>query len=334
MSRVQEALAKVSQGYNLTQEEAAAAMEEIMTGQATNAQIAALIMGLGMKGETAEEIAGCALVMREKATPVLTRHPHVVDTCGTGGDGAMTFNISTTVAFVLAGAGIPVAKHGNRSVSSRSGSADVLEALGVNLAISPEQVGASLDQLGIGFLFAPALHGAMKYAAGPRKELGIRTIFNILGPLTYPAKAQGQVLGVFNPVLTETMAEVLLRMGTREAFVLHGYQGLDEISLSGPSKVTRLHEGRLETFALNPEEYGLLKVDNSALVGGSAEQNAAITLKILQGEQGPHRDVVLINAALGIMAGQGAEDIREGLTLAAKSIDSGAALAKLEELIA
>lgn len=334
MSRVQQTLEKLSRAHNLTQEEAGAAMEEIMTGQATNSQIAAFIMGLRMKGETAEEIAGCALVMRDKATPIITRHQHVVDTCGTGGDCAMTFNISTTVAFVLAGAGIPVAKHGNRSVSSKSGSADVLEALGVNLEISAKQVGNSLDELGIGFLFAPALHGAMKYAAAPRKELGIRTIFNILGPLTNPAKAQGQVLGVFDPQLTEIMAQVLLRMGTKEAFVLHGHQGLDEISLSGPSKVTRLHNGSLETFSLNPEDYGLQRVDNSALVGGTAEHNATITLKVLQGQLGPARDVVLINAALGIMSGNGAEDIREGLEMAARSIDSGAALGKLEELIA
>lgn len=333
MSRVKEAISKVIAGENLAMAEASGAMDEIMSGQATDAQIAAFITALRMKGETPEEIAGCAQVMREKATPIHTRHPLVVDTCGTGGDGAQTFNISTTVAFVLAGAGLPVAKHGNRSVSSRSGSADVLEALGVNLNLTPEQVGRCLDEIGIGFLFAPALHGAMKYAAGPRKELGIRTIFNILGPLTNPAKAQVQVLGVFNPNLTETLAQVLARLGTRHAYVVHGDQGLDEVALSGPSKVTQTISGDVRTFYVDPVEYGLHKAQTAALAGGTAEDNARITRQVLQGTKGPCRDVVLINAALGLMAGNRAETIEEGLDLAAKSIDSGAALEKLEELV-
>ncbi len=333
MSRVKEAISKVIAGENLSQAEASGAMDEIMSGQATDAQIAAFITALRMKGETPEEIAGCAQVMRDKATPIHTRHPLVVDTCGTGGDGAQTFNISTTVAFVLAGAGLPVAKHGNRSVSSRSGSADVLEALGVKLSLNPEQVGRCLDEIGIGFLFAPALHGAMKYAAGPRKELGIRTIFNILGPLTNPAKAQVQVLGVFDPNLTETLAQVLARLGTRQAYVVHGDQGLDEVALSGPSKVTQTVCGDVRTFYVDPVEYGLHKAQTAALAGGSAEDNARITKQVLQGAKGPCRDVVLINAALGLMAGNRAGNIEEGLDLAAKSIDSGAALGKLEELV-
>ncbi len=333
MSRVKEAISKAIAGENLSQAEASGAMDEIMSGQATDAQIAAFITALRMKGETPEEIAGCAQVMRDKATPIHTRHPLVVDTCGTGGDGAQTFNISTTVAFVLAGAGLPVAKHGNRSVSSRSGSADVLEALGVKLSLNPEQVGRCLDEIGIGFLFAPALHGAMKYAAAPRKELGIRTIFNILGPLTNPAKAQVQVLGVFDPNLTETLAQVLARLGTRQAYVVHGDQGLDEVALSGPSKVTQTVSGDVRTFYVDPVEYGLHKAQTAALAGGSAEDNARITKQVLQGAKGPCRDVVLINAALGLMAGNRAESIEEGLDLAAKSIDSGAALGKLEELV-
>lgn len=333
MSRVKQAVSKVVAGENLSHLEAFEAMKEIMEGRATDAQIAAFITALRMKGETVEEIAGCAQAMREKATPIQTAHPVVIDTCGTGGDGAKTFNISTTVAFVLAGAGLPVAKHGNRAVSSSSGSADVLEALGVNLNITPEAVGRCIDEIGIGFLFAQALHGAMKYAAGPRKELGVRTIFNILGPLTNPAKAQVQILGVFHADLTEPIAEVLARLGARNAFVVHGDQGLDEVSLSGPSKITRTNGERVETFYLDPAEYGLVKADTAALVGGSAEENARITRDVLQGKQGPHRDVVLINAALGLMAGGLVDSVAAGIAEAARSIDSGAALDKLNELI-
>ncbi len=333
MSRVQEAITKVILGVDLSQAEASGVMEEIMSGQATDAQIAAFITGLRMKGETPAEIAGCAQVMRAKATPISTKHTNLIETVGTGGDGAQTFNISTTVAFVLAGAGLAVAKHGNRSVSSRSGSADVLEALGVNLGINAEQVGQCLDEIGIGFLFAPALHGAMKYAAGPRKELGIRTIFNVLGPLTNPANAQTQVLGVFSQELTETLAEVLARLGTKQAFVVHGHQGVDEVVLSGPSKITQVKDGAIETFYLEPAEYGLAKAELTALVGGDAGANAQLTREILQGAAGPRRDVVLINAALGLVAGNLASDIKEGIVLAAHSIDSGAALGKLEALI-
>jgi anthranilate phosphoribosyltransferase len=333
MSRVKEAIAKIITGENLSMAEASGAMQEIFSGQATDSQIAAFITGLRMKGETPEEIAGCAQIMREKATPIRTRHEFVIDTCGTGGDGAQTFNISTTVALVLAGAGLPVAKHGNRSVSSRSGSADVLEALGVNLSLNPEQVGCCLDEIGLAFLFAPALHGAMKYAAGPRKELGIRTIFNILGPLTNPAQAQAQVVGVFDPLLTETMAQVLAKLGTQQAFVVHGAQGLDEVALCGPSKVSRMTAGEIDTFYLDPVEYGLHRADNKALVGGSAKENAQITTQVLQGVRGACRDVVLVNAALGFIAGNRAEEIAEGIELAAKCIDSGAAFAKLEQLV-
>jgi len=327
------AISKIVEQEHLTEEEARQAMEAIMSGQATDAQIAAFITGLRMKGETVEEIAGCARVMREKATTINTRHPLVIDTCGTGGDGTQTFNISTTTAFVLAGAGLPVAKHGNRSVSSKSGSADVLEASGVNLNLGPEAVSRCLDEIGIGFLFAPALHGAMKYAIGPRREIGVRTIFNILGPLTNPAGAQAQVLGVYHPKLTEVLAGVLARLGVKKAFVIHGHGGMDEASLSGPTVVTAVENGEIRTFEVNPQDLGLETASLSALVGGAAEENARITRDILQGRKGPRRDVVLLNAALGLVAGNKAEDFKEGIDLAARSIDSGAALAKLEQLI-
>ncbi|MHB8171335.1 MAG: anthranilate phosphoribosyltransferase [Thermincolia bacterium] len=330
---IREAIAKIIEQENLTEEEARGAMEVIMSGQATDAQIAAFITGLRMKGETVAEIAGCARVMRDKATRIYTKHPLIIDTCGTGGDGAHTFNISTTTAFVLAGAGLPVAKHGNRSVSSKSGSADVLEALGVDLNLNPDAVSQCLDEIGIGFLFAPALHGAMKYAIGPRREIGVRTIFNILGPLTNPAGAQAQVIGVYNPALTEVLAGVLARLGVKKAFVIHGHGGLDEASLSGPTRVSGVEHGEVKTFQVDPRDLGLEMAPISALVGGTAEENAVITREILQGDKGPRRDVVLLNAALGLVAGEKAEDIKEGIAIAARSIDSGSAMAKLEQLI-
>ncbi len=330
---LKEVINKVVNGQNLSEEEAVCLMEEIMGGRATDAQIASVITALRIKGETVEEITGFARVMRAKATPVPTVRPLLLDTCGTGGDGSNTFNISTTVAFVIAGAGIPVAKHGNRSVSSMSGSADVLEALGVNLSIPPKHVGTCIDKIGIGFLFAPALHGAMKYAIGPRREIGIRTVFNILGPLTNPAGAQAQVLGVYDGTLTRVMANVLAKLGTKSAFVVHGAGGMDEVSLSGPATVSEVKDGNVITYELDPADYGFARADNSALIGGDAKVNARITRNVLGGAPGVHRDVVIMNAALGLVASGMCQDIREGARLATQSIDSGAALNKLEGLV-
>ncbi len=329
---IKNAIDRVVGGQNLSEAEAVALMEEVMSGKATDAQIAALITALRIKGETVAEITGFARVMRNKATPVRTGHPFVVDTCGTGGDGSHTFNISTTVAFVTAGAGIPVAKHGNRSVSSRSGSADVLEALGININLTPEQAGDCIDKAGIGFLFAPALHGAMKYAIGPRREIGIRTVFNILGPLTNPAGAQVQILGVYDPSLTEVMAGVLANLGTRTAFVVHGAGGLDEISTIGPSRVSEVRNGEVVTYSLDPKEYGINYASIEDLKGGTAEDNAAITLRILSGETGPGRDIVLLNSAVALLAAGAVPSITEGIQQAALVIDSGAAIRKLNEL--
>ncbi len=329
---IKNAINKVVGGQHLSEEEAVALMDDIMSGRATDAQIASFITALRIKGETVEEITGFARVMRQKATPVKTGHPLLLDTCGTGGDGSHTFNISTTVAFVVAAAGVPVAKHGNRSVSSKSGSADVLEALGININLTPDQVGECIDGVGIGFLFAPALHGAMKYAIGPRREIGIRTVFNILGPLTNPAGAQCQILGVYDPNLTEVMAGVLANLGTRSAFVVHGAGGLDEVSISGPTKISEVRNGKVVTYYLDPLKHGLTYAEAGELKGGAAEDNAAITRNILEGEKGPRRDIVLLNAAVALMAAGKVSTVDEGLKKAASVIDSGAAAAKLNQL--
>lgn len=326
-------LYKVARGENLSESEAAGAMELIMEGGATPAQIAGLLTALKLKGETIDEITGFARVMRSKATPVTSSHPLLVDTCGTGGDGANTFNISTITALVLAGAGVKVAKHGNRSVSSRCGSADVLEALGVNLALEPGEVAECLDQVGIAFLYAPALHGAMKHAASPRRELGFRTVFNILGPLTNPAGARAQVLGVYSASLVRVMAEVLLRLGAERAFVVHSSGGLDEMSPVGPAAVCEIRNGQIYEYVFDPAGYGFANVGVEELSGGSPAENAVIARNILAGEPGPRRDAVLMNAALGIMAAGAAGDFTTGLELAARSIDNGLAQTKLEELI-
>jgi len=330
---LREAIDKVVTGKHLTEEEAHNLMEEIMSGRATDAQIAALITAMRIKGETVDEITGFARVMRQKATRVPTAAPLLLDTCGTGGDGAHTFNISTTVAFVVAGAGVPVAKHGNRSVSSKSGSADVLEALGVNLELTPEQVGMCIDNVGIGFLFAPALHGAMKYAIGPRREIGIRTVFNILGPLTNPAGAQAQILGVYDPNLTEVMAGVLAKLGVQSAFVVHGDGGLDEVSLSGPAKISEVKNGAVHTYYLDPAEHGFARIPASELRGGDAADNAEITRSILQGAPGPQREIVVINSALALMAAGKVGNVGEGIILAQNVITQGLAHDKLTELI-
>lgn len=332
---MQAALARLMSGQSLSEGEAEAAMTQIMHGQATPAQIGAFLTALRIKGETVEEITGCARAMRYSARQVRPRRQRqLVDTCGTGGDGAATFNISTTAAFVVAGAGLPVAKHGNRSVSSRSGSADVIEALGVRLDLTPEQVAACIDEVGLGFLFAPQLHPAMKHAIGPRRELGVRTVFNLLGPLTNPAGAQAQLLGVYDPALTEPIAGVLKALGCRAAFVVHGTGGLDELTSCGPNRVSALRDGRIETYTLDPAELGFAPADVQALRGGDAAHNAAITRNILNGTlQGPARDTVVLNAAAALVVGGRATSLEEGMQLAQESINSGAAQRVLAHLI-
>jgi anthranilate phosphoribosyltransferase len=330
---IREAIAKLVRRENLSPGEAEAVMQEIMLGEATPSQISAFLTALRMKGETAEEIAGCARAMRAHATKVASKQSPLMDTCGTGGDGLSTFNISTVVAFVIAGAGVAVAKHGNRSVSSRCGSADVLETLGVRIELGPEEIARCIDEVGIGFLFAPRLHPAMKYAATPRREVGIRTIFNLLGPLTNPASASIQLLGVYDLGLTETMAEVLHLLGTHCALVVHGADGLDELSTTGINKVAQLRDGKIATYYVDPCQLGLPLAELAHLKGGLPEENASIVMALLQGEKGARRDIVLLNAAAGLLAAGKAADFQEGLSLAAESIDSGRALNKLEQLI-
>ena len=326
---------KVVSNQNLTRQEAALAMDTIMRGEATPSQIAAFITALRMKGETIDEITGCAEKMREHAINISPQQKNLVDTCGTGGDVSGTFNISTISAFVAAGAGVPIAKHGNRSVSSKCGSADVLEALGVKIDIEPKKVEECISKVGIGFIFAPIFHQAMKFAMPSRRETGIRTVFNILGPLTNPAKASAQVLGVFNPDLTEVMANVLKNLGTKEAFVVHGMDGLDEISLSDKTRVSHLKNGKVKTYFIEPKDVGLKKAKKEDILGGSINDNLKITYQILKGEEkGPKRDIVLFNAAAAIMVAGLVKDLKEGFKLAAESVDSGAAYKKLEELIA
>jgi anthranilate phosphoribosyltransferase len=330
---IQDAIALVTRRVDLTREQAAEAMCCLMSGTATPAQMGGLLIGLRMKGETVEEITGFAETMRRFATKVPTARRPLVDTCGTGGDHSGTFNISTTAAFVVAGAGIGVAKHGNRSATSRCGSADVLEALGVSLDLPPERVGQCIDEVGIGFLFARNLHGAMKHVAPVRAELRTRTMFNLLGPLANPAGADGQVMGVFDPALVEPIAGVLQCLGVRHAYVVSSRDGMDEISLSGPTMVAEALDGRVSMFEIVPEEFGFSPAPPEAIRGGEAEENARILRRILDGERGPCRDIVVLNAAPAIVAGRGARDIEEGLRAAEASLDSGRALAKLEALI-
>lgn len=329
---IREAIQKVIEGNSLTEAEMVETMNEIMEGETTDAQIACFLTALRLKGETIEEITGAARVMRAKATSVPTKQPLVVDTCSTGGTGLHSFNISTTSAFVAAGAGVPVAKHGNRGVTRLSGSANVLMALGVNIEISPEHVGQCVDEVGIGFLFAPMLHGAMKYAIGPRREIGIRTIFNALGPLTNPAGAQAQVLGVYASELTKLHANVLNNLGTQHAFVVHGNDGLDEITTTTTTRVSELMNGTVKTYTLDPTTLGIPKTEPESLLGSTPEENAEITTNIFKGEKGAKRDIVLLNAAAAIVAGGKADNLENGLELAANSIDSGSALEKLEGL--
>ncbi len=344
---IKDIIARLVDKINLSEKEAAASMDEIMSGKATPAQIAAFITALRMKGETVEEITGCARIMQKKATHLkinkdiidLDRDEinvdleTVVDTCGTGGDGTNTFNISTTTAFVVSGGGCLVAKHGNRSVSSLCGSADVVQALGINLDISPEKVKECIEKIGIGFLYAPLFHSAMKYALGPRREIGIRTIFNILGPLTNPAKANVQVLGVYKPELTEVLANVLKNLGAKNAFVVYGEGSFDEITITGRTRISQLKNGEIKTYYIQPEDFGLRRRKVEEIKGGSVEENKEIILNILKGEKGAKRDIVLLNSSAVFISAERAKDFPEGIRLAEESIDSKRALKKLEDLI-
>lgn len=330
---IRDAIRSAVEGRDLTQAEAVAAMTEIMEGEATPAQVASFITAMRMKGETVEEIAGFVKVMRQKAVRITPRSKDFIDTCGTGGDRLETFNISTTAAFVAAGAGVKVAKHGNRAASSQCGSADVLEALGANLSLDAGQIAACIDTVGIGFMFAPMMHPAMKHAVGPRKEIGIRTVFNILGPMTNPAGAKRQVIGVFSPDLTEPMAQVLMSLGTERAMVFHGIDGLDELSTIGPSRVSEISGGEVRTYTMTPESAGLPAAraeDLRAGVGGVLD-NVRAMLSVLDGEKGPKRDIVLLNAAAALMVAGRCGTLAEGIEAAAKSIDSGAAMSALEQ---
>jgi anthranilate phosphoribosyltransferase len=331
---IQQALAQLLDGRDLTRDEARTVMGSIMSGEATPAQIAGFLIALRAKGETADEIAGCAEAMREHALPVRPQRADLVDTAGTGGDGAKTINISTAAALVAAAAGAGVAKHGNRAVSSASGSADVLEALGFELELPPERVAASIDELGFGFLFAPTHHPAMRYAAPVRRELAARTVFNVLGPLTNPAGARAQVVGVYAPELVRTIAEVLAQLGASRAFVVHGAGGIDELSPAGPNFVCEVVGGSVRARNIDPLELGVARCDPSELRGGSPEENAAAIRAVFTGQNGGRRSAILLNAAGAIAAGGHAEDLREGLELARQAVDSGAAAARLDELIA
>jgi anthranilate phosphoribosyltransferase len=331
---IKDAIAKLADRSSLTEQEAESVMLEIIDGGATPAQIAAYLMGLRLKGETVEEIAGSVRAMRAKAVRIAVGDPLVVDTCGTGGDGAQTFNISTATALVVAGAGLTVAKHGNRSVSSKSGSADVLLALGVKIDASTERVADCINEVGIGFLFAPLYHGAMKHCAGPRQDMGIRTMLNLLGPLTNPAGATIQVLGVYESRLAALLGNVLMHLGSQHCFVVHGMDGLDEITLTGKTQISEAKGGILSNYLLDPEEFGLTRVSAKQLAGGTPQENAAITRDMLQGRKGPKRDIVCLNAAPALVAGRKASNLQEGFILAGQAIDSGAAAEKLDRLIA
>ncbi|MEK6324570.1 MAG: anthranilate phosphoribosyltransferase [Acidobacteriota bacterium] len=341
---ITDALKKVVDRTDLTSEEAEAVLEQIMTGQCTDPQIASLLTALRMKGETVEELAGFARVMRRKAARVRphttvsaeiagTEREALIDTCGTGGDVSGTFNVSTAAAFVVAGAGVRVAKHGNRSVSSQCGSADVVEALGVRIELQPDRIARSIDEVGIGFLHAPLLHDAMKYVALARRQMGIRTIFNMLGPLTNPAGANTQVVGVYAAHLTELLARVLGELGSSRALVVHGSDGLDEITITGESKITELRNGESSTYYVTPEDFGLARANLAEIQGGDARQNSEIIIQVLRGERGPKRDIVLLNAAAAFVASSKVSDLKEGVIVAAESIDNERALNKLKQLI-
>jgi anthranilate phosphoribosyltransferase len=341
---IHDALDKIVAGHDLSRAEAEAAMEEILAGRTSTEQIAALMIGLRMKGESVDEIAGFATAMRRRATPIFPAgraalgSAPIIDTCGTGGDGLGTFNISTATAFVVAGAGVRVAKHGNRSSGSRVGSADVLEALGVNIHIPAARVARSIEEIGIGFLYAPAMHAATRHAIPARRELRMRTIFNLLGPLTNPAGASAQIVGVYDAKLTTLMAEVLDELGTERAFVVHGMDGLDELSISGESSVAELRDRTVRSYRVTPEDFALARAPVESILGSDAAHNAQIIRRVLGGpgrehEHGAHRDIVLMNASAALVASGRAKEFLEGVRMAAESIDSGSARKKLEELI-
>ena len=327
-------IARLVERQDLTEEEARSAMSVIMSGGATPAQIAGFLVALRMKGETVDEITGCAKAMREAATPVEAGDLDVVDTCGTGGTRKGTFNVSTAAALVAAGAGVPIAKHGNRGMSSSIGSADVLQALGVNVEAEPAVVARCIRGAGIGFLFAPVLHKAMKHAIGPRRELGVRTVFNVLGPLTNPAGARRQLLGVFSEALVETIAGVLARLGATRAMVVHSADGMDEISICDETLVAEVGMGRIATRRIGPEDVGLPRAPVQALLVKDVAESAAAVRAVLDGEQGPRRDMVLLNAAAAVYVGGKADTLRGGLHAAAGSVDSGRAKHVLERLAA
>jgi anthranilate phosphoribosyltransferase len=330
------ALEKLANNVSLTEDEMAQVMDEVMSGKTSTTQIASLLTALRIKGETVDELTGAAKIMRSKVKPISVLAPSdsfLLDTCGTGGDGKSTFNISTVAAFVISGAGVKVAKHGNRSVTSQCGSADLMEALGVNIEIPVKKIEESINTVNMGFLYAPLFHSAMKHVAPVRKELGFRTIFNILGPLTNPADAPAQLLGVFAEHLTDICAQVLKNLGSRHALVVHGSDNLDEITITGETRISELANNEIKTYRLNPRNLGLELGKLSDLTGKSIEHNRRITLEILNGKKGIQRDVVLINSAAGLIAAGKAQDFTEGIAQASQSIDSGSARVKLEQLI-
>jgi len=329
---IREATEKIARSVNLSEAYTREVFEEIMSGRASSEDITHFLKALREKGETIDEITGAAKVMIEKSLRV-DAGIDLIDTCGTGGSGINTFNISTTVAFVVAGCGVKIAKHGNRSASSQCGSADLLEALGVKLEVSPEMVQRSILETGIGFIYAPAFHSAMKYAIKPRKDLGGRTIFNILGPLSNPARVTSQVIGVYDEKLTEVLAQVLKNLGSKKAFVVCGMDKLDEITIACETKVTELKDGNIKTYYVTPEEFGIKRSSLEEIKGGTAKENAKITLSVLKGANGAKRDIVLLNAAPALVVASKAEDFKEGIKKAASSIDSGAAIGKLKQLI-
>ncbi len=327
---IRDAIATLVSGRSLNSSAASSVMSEVMDGEATPAQIAAFVVALRTKGETAEEVAGLASAMLSRAIRIDAGAE--LDTCGTGGDGSRSFNISTAAAFVAAGAGVRVAKHGNRAMSSSCGSADVLEALGVRIDLEPEYVGRCIREVGIGFMFAPKFHPAMKHAAGPRREIGVRTVFNVLGPLCNPAGAAAQLLGVADTALVDLMAHALMRLGIRRAMVVHGEDGLDELTLSGPTNVCEIRDGRQERFVVSPEDFGLQRTAGALLCGGTAGENAALLKAVLSGERGAHRDVVILNAGAALTVSGAADGLAQGIKLAEEVIDTGKALSRLDAL--
>jgi anthranilate phosphoribosyltransferase len=334
MKIMQSTIGKLIERKNLTEAEAEAAMKCIMSGEATHAQIGSFLTALRMKGETIVEITAFARVMRKFASKITPKvGGTLVDTCGTGGDKIKTFNVSTAAMFAAAGAGVPIAKHGNRSVTSKAGSADVVEALGVRLDLEPQEVERTIETIGIGFMFAPLFHGAMKHAIGPRREMGARTVFNILGPLTNPAGAQAQLMGVYDAALTEKLARVLKRLGCRRAMVVHGLDGLDEISTIGMTQISELKGGRVRTYRISPEKFGIKRINKNEIAGADLDENARMMLRVLGGEKGPRRDIVVLNAAAAIVVGGKARTMLEGIAIAKRSIDSRKAYEKVVQLI-